>query len=702
MSNKSFLAFALLHISVPAISVTFWDASPLWLIGGLIFAAATIRTLHVKSSAFVATILCFLSGVAFSLTLMLGTCYYMSGEGFNDSFFYHLNSGSLVIAARSYGSVFYPSLLGLILAFLAPAIIYKTQSIRVWPEIPVVLLWVLALVGNYPVYSLVNYQMGIDAEQSGVTYPKLTKEQPVTDLPRQETGKQAPGVSKQANSPIAIREIQPSVVKDPNKILPTELIPENEPQHTPQLPEVPVVLKAKPETKAKAKPEPVPRKNIILIYAESLEALYFETAIFGDLVPGIRKLSENAHQFTNLVQVGGTGWTIAGIVASQCGFPLKVSNHLASNSTMSSVEKPYPDEICLADILSENAYTTSFMGGAPLWFAGKGNFLRTHGYQRIFGDIELAPLLPDKKYQSDWGVYDDSLFELALKELQSLEKETNPYLLTLLTLDTHHPYGIPSKSCKKLADNEDEMSNAIYCSDQLISNFINNTMKIVDMSDTIIVLFSDHLSLRNTLWDKLKDNRKRRRLTFMIFDDKPATVSDVHATHFNVAPTVLEAAGFTDKPKVGVGVSLFARSPQEQSGRKAAQIKEKTPHLLNPAASFKDSGISLSRRDLSLRVGDLTLKANDSGQKFVYGMYLVAINKQGNVVDAFYSDDYESLAQNLNGTFVVGISVAQAPPYSAVYFYGKLSPDGKGMTQREFYYDIHLNAADIWPSPARK
>jgi hypothetical protein len=161
MSNKSFLAFALLHLSVPAISSLFFNANPFWLLGNLVLAAAVIRTLHQSNSASVVLLMCLLSGAAFTLTLMLGACYYMQGEGFNDAFFYHLDGNTLIIAARSYGPVFYPSLLGLVLALAAPALIYKTRPRKIWVRVPVWLLWVFALLGNYPVYSLINYQLNI-------------------------------------------------------------------------------------------------------------------------------------------------------------------------------------------------------------------------------------------------------------------------------------------------------------------------------------------------------------------------------------------------------------------------------------------------------------------------------------------------------------------------------------------------------------
>ncbi len=699
MFSKNFLALAVLQLSVPVISVLFFGASFVWLLGGLIFAIAMIRALHETGSVYIVTFLCLLSGVAFAFNLMLGSSYYMLGEGFNDSFFYHLNSGSLVIAARTYGSVFYPSLLGLLLSLLTPAIIYKRQSQTIWPAVPVVLLWVLALTANYPIYSLASYQFSSAVEVDapgleGIDYPELSNKQAPIDVSETKSGSEKTDVSEQVDKQAKVQENHPKVIDKPIESLTVVPVPNSEEPVVPAEVEVNV----QPETTANPLVKPNIRKNIILIYAESLEAIYFDKEIFGELLPNLRHLSEKAHRFTNLKQVGGTGWTVAGIVASQCGFGVKVSSHLASNSTMASVEKPYPNETCLADILSADGYATVYMGGAPLWFAGKKNFLHTHGYQRISGDEELAALLADKKYQSGWGLYDDSLFDLALNELQSLEQLTQPYLLTLLTLDTHHPGGIPSKSCKKLSDNQDSMSNAIFCSDQLISKFIDKAMQVVDMNNTVIVLFSDHLSLRNTLWDKLRDNRENRKLTLMVFDDAAATVSDIPGTHFDVAPTLLEAAGFTDQPEIGAGVSLFSAALKEPGGKQVVQKAAVTPALLSSSTSVKESGVALSRRNLSLSMGGIMLKANNSGQKFESGMYMAVLDDERNVVDAIYADDYEYLAKTLNGTFVIGVSLMAGPPYSAVYFYGNISPDRKGITQRDFNHDVYLSAIDLFGS----
>jgi len=639
MFNKSFLTLALFHLIVPAVSVVLFGASPLWLFGNLVFAAAVIKGLNETDSVYIVALLCLLSGAAFALNLMLGTCYYMQGEGFNDAFFFHLHTDTLVIAARGYSQVFYPSLLGLALAFLAPAIIFTTSTQKILPRIPVLFLWVLALAGNYPIYQLASYQFSL-AANSNLSGLERTNDQKLT--------------GDRANTALSQTGVDSAISKS--------------------------------------------KKNIILIYAESLEELYFDREIFGDLLPNIRKLSANAQRFTNLVQVDGTGWTLSGIIASQCGFPLRVSNNLASNSTMASIEKPYPNKTCLVDILSESGYETVYLGGAPLWFAGKENFLRTHGYKRMAGYEDLIQVLPDDKYYSGWGVYDDSLFEFALDELQSLQQGDQPYLLTLLTLDTHHPKGLPSKSCEELPDNTNPMSNSIYCSDQLISNFINQAMKIVNMSNTIIVLFSDHLSMRNTLWDELKDNEERRRLMFMIFDDTPAAVANVHGTHFDVAPTVLEAAGFTGQLRVGAGVSLFSLPSEKPGVEQIAHEEGSTPTLLSSDSSVKDSGVVISRNDLSLSIGNLTVKANNKGNKFRSGIFLAVLDDKGSVVDTAYSDSFPKLVKHLEGSFVIGIAVMPRPPYTAKYFFGTITPDGREITEHYLDQDVHLDANDLWPS----
>ncbi|WP_438516828.1 hypothetical protein, partial [Enterobacter hormaechei] len=58
------------------------------------------------------------------------------------------------------------------------------------------------------------------------------------------------------------------------------------------------------------------------IYAESLERTYFDAELFPGLADELNALRTDSIDFSNTQQLPGTGYTIAGMVASQCGIPL--------------------------------------------------------------------------------------------------------------------------------------------------------------------------------------------------------------------------------------------------------------------------------------------------------------------------------------------------------------------------------------------
>ena len=190
-------------------------------------------------------------------------------------------------------------------------------------------------------------------------------------------------------------------------------------------------------------------KSLVLIFAESLEATYSRHDIFGDdFTPRLTALAQTGANFVDMREVNNTGSTIAGMVGAMCALPLRSPmpwKHL--NSVLPNVDVPLPGEACLGDVLTAHGYRTVFMGGAPFGFAGKGKFLAAHGFAELYGAADLLPLLEDPDYRSGWGIHDDTLFEFAMRKLDALAEGASPFALTLLTLDTHHPAGLPSGSC---------------------------------------------------------------------------------------------------------------------------------------------------------------------------------------------------------------------------------------------------------------
>lgn len=115
-------------------------------------------------------------------------------------------------------------------------------------------------------------------------------------------------------------------------------------------------------------------KNLVLIYAESIETGYFDAERFPGLVPNLNALRKESLSFSQVHSLPGMTWTIGGMVASQCGVPLVTASN-TRNETMGT-EAFLPNAHCLGDILASQGYRQYYMGGADSSFADKDLFIR--------------------------------------------------------------------------------------------------------------------------------------------------------------------------------------------------------------------------------------------------------------------------------------------------------------------------------------
>lgn len=301
------------------------------------------------------------------------------------------------------------------------------------------------------------------------------------------------------------------------------------------------------------------KKNIVIIYAESLERTYLDEDLFRELTPNLHRLIKeyNAIDFSNINQVDGSTFTIAGMTSTQCALPLFT---LSDGNSMSGIDKFYPKATCLGDILKKDDYYLSFIQGSSTTFSGIKKLYGTHGFDKIEGKDELKKRLKNKTYLNGWGLYDDSLLEFAWSEFMALERSNKHFGLVLHTMDTHHPKGQLSSSCKNdlFEDGDNEILNCVKCSDRLISSFIEKILKSKIANNTIIVITSDHLAMRNSANDILKKSKSRRDL-FLVFDPTNDSYINIAkaGTPFDFTPTVLNFLGLD--LDVALGRNLFTK-----------------------------------------------------------------------------------------------------------------------------------------------
>lgn len=325
------------------------------------------------------------------------------------------------------------------------------------------------------------------------------------------------------------------------------------------------------------------KKNIIFIYAESLERTYFDETIFPGLITGLRELEKISTYFTNITQVEGTGWTIGGITASLCGIPLYTPSH---GNSMSGMDSFLPLAVAFTDLLASDGYNLTYMGGANLDFAGKGKMFKTHGFNKVLGLNELLPKMNDKTYLSTWGIYDDTLLDMVYEHFLEKSSKNEKFGIFTLTLDTHAPNGHMSKTSKKIKykNGSNPMLNAVAGSDYLVSNLINKILQSPYAHKSLIVLVSDHIALRNKATHLL--NKKDRKNLFMIIDPSSKKSKEIKTggSTLDISPTILPFIGY--KGEIGLGRNLLEN--EEDIKKDLTNIQQNTINWRNHLIKFWD------------------------------------------------------------------------------------------------------------------
>jgi phosphoglycerol transferase len=295
-------------------------------------------------------------------------------------------------------------------------------------------------------------------------------------------------------------------------------------------------------------------KNLILIYVESLEQGYSSKAVFGsDLLAPLTGLQGSS--FADYQQVPGTGWTIAAIVATQCGVPLERMTIFDGNTQGQVMNSFLKNATCLTDLLAARGYRNVFMGGASTNFAGKDKFLGQHHYHEVYGKEEWLKSGALASDMNGWGLYDADLFSRAKTKLRELSASKQKFNLTLLTVDTHEPEGHLSTQCAQRGYSGFE--GVVSCTAAEVADFVRYARDNGYLEDTNIVILGDHLSRKNPATPKLSQLQDRTIFNRFISQDMPAQ-NRKQVLHFDLMPSILEFTGYkVAGGRMALGYSAF-------------------------------------------------------------------------------------------------------------------------------------------------
>lgn len=309
---------------------------------------------------------------------------------------------------------------------------------------------------------------------------------------------------------------------------------------------------------------PEQKRNIILIYLESLETTFSDKEHGGNqdsnLIPEITKLSLQNLSFgksKNLIGGGldanGSSHTFGSFHTRSLGIPG------IFNYKRTPILQHYNS---LYKILNDNGYQQIFFQGNSGLFKEFQYFAQNQKINEIYGPDDIIQRLNLNttdliKYHGGRSAPDKDIFKFANQILDTISE---PFSMTFFTIDTHSPHGIYDPDCIKSTDekNKDELLKAsVRCVSRELDKFLTSIKSKPLYKNTSIVIFGDHLFMGTRL---VKDFNNRKWINiFVNVPKKPILEENRLFSDIDMFPTILSSINFDiEGNKLGFGTDLFS------------------------------------------------------------------------------------------------------------------------------------------------
>lgn len=220
------------------------------------------------------------------------------------------------------------------------------------------------------------------------------------------------------------------------------------------------------------------RPNIVLIILESWSADLIES-IGGEpgITPEFRKLESGGVLFTRLYATGPRSEQAMGSIFG--GFPA----HPISSVTVQP--EKFSKLKTITHSLIEQGYNTSFYFGGQLIYGNIKAFILHNGFKKVVEHNDFGKDVLRGKL----GVHDEFVLS---RQLEDLNKETQPFFSSVFTLSSHSPYDQPMEKVLTWGNNENEYINSAYYTDRSLGRYFEEARKQPWYNNTLFILVADH------------------------------------------------------------------------------------------------------------------------------------------------------------------------------------------------------------------
>lgn len=203
-------------------------------------------------------------------------------------------------------------------------------------------------------------------------------------------------------------------------------------------------------------------------------------------------------------------------------------------------------------LLGAVGYSSHFYHGAESSTMGFQSFLKSGGLH-CYHSIEDYPN-SDKHHDGHWGIYDGPYLDYFRTELDTMKQ---PFVASVFTLSSHHPYSIP-KEWKDSFDNGTlEIHASIGYTDRMLGLFMERAERTSWFENTIFIIMADHSS--ENAMHAYRTPSGKYEIPLLLYSPKWIKAGSFEETtgQTDILPTILDLVNYQDSVYT-FGESIFA------------------------------------------------------------------------------------------------------------------------------------------------
>jgi phosphoglycerol transferase MdoB-like AlkP superfamily enzyme len=220
--------------------------------------------------------------------------------------------------------------------------------------------------------------------------------------------------------------------------------------------------------------------NVVLISIESFSAGFMGS--FGNtnhLTPQLDSIAKQGLLFTNFFAAGTR--TVRGLEAISLAIPPLPGQSL--------VKRPDNDNLfSIGSVFRSNGYNTQYIYGGYSYFDNMKDFFQGNGYNVI--DRNAIPV-KEVHYANIWGVADEDLFSLALRQMNENYTAGRLFFSHVMTVSNHRPYTYPDGRID-ISPESHSREGAVKYTDYCIGRFMKAASLEPWFNNTLFVIVADH------------------------------------------------------------------------------------------------------------------------------------------------------------------------------------------------------------------